>query len=613
MKDFESELKSGFLEEAAQNLAEAERSYMALEGNPGDSRLLEQIFRLMHNLKGGAQAVGFTALGDAAHELESILLGVKNGTVSFSADLIGVLLKFNDRLAQHVQALKKDFGSTFDSAALKVELREQIASLTAGKATGEVATEEAAAVEVSAEPSLDLERDFQQLASLTQEFMETECRAAPLGNASDVGGSGPAKVVSGPAPTQTNGHAPAGMTEESIRVNLGRLERLLNCVGELVILQSVIREQADGQKNLLLRKSVHQLSKVTKEVQDISMSLRMVPLKQTFQKMQRIVRDTSLNLGKKVNLSIEGDQTEVDKTLLESLGDPLVHLVRNAVDHGIESADERRANGKPETGSMVLRAFHQSGSLVIEVIDDGSGMNPERLIQKAIEKGIIAAGTRLSTEEACQLVFKPGFSTKSQVTDVSGRGVGLDVVKTNVERLQGSVSIETTLGKGTIFRIKLPLTLAIIDALVVRIADDRFVVPIAHVHESIRPSLKDIHPIAGIGEVFSLRGEQLPLMRLPELLGRRGPRSLATEGIALIVRAGTNPFAVWVDDILGQQQVVIKQLGSEHSGKKGFAGSTILGDGRPALILEMAELVEAGNKEVRTWKPQTNVSMNVAS
>ncbi len=606
MDDFESELKSGFLEEAAQNLAEAERCYMDLEDRPQDSGLLEQIFRLMHNLKGGAQAVGFAALGESAHELESILLGVKNGTVSFGHELIGVLLKYNDQLAQHVQALKKDFGALLDAALLKRELRGQIAAC--GAKASETPAAPAAEPCVSAEATpIEIEKEFQLLATLTQEFMETP---------SDVGVPGPGSAAAGPAAathSQVQAGGPAGgVTEESIRVNLGRLERLLNCVGELVILQSVIREQADTQKSLLLRKSVHQLSKVTKEVQDISMSLRMIPLKQTFQKMQRIIRDTSIALGKRVNLKIDGDQTEVDKTLLESLGDPLVHLVRNAVDHGIESADERRANGKPESGNMTLRAFHQSGSLVIEVSDDGSGMNPERLIAKAVEKGIISAGTRLSTEEACQLVFKPGFSTKSLVTDVSGRGVGLDVVKTNVERLQGSVSIETTMGKGTTFRIKLPLTLAIIDALVVRIADDRFVVPIAHVHESIRPSLKDIHPIAGIGEVFSLRGEQLPLMRLPELLGRHAPRSTASEGIALIVRAGVSPFAVWVDDILGQQQVVIKQLGSEHSGKKGFAGSTILGDGRPALILEMAELVEVG-KEVRTWKPQTNASTNVAS
>lgn len=341
---------------------------------------------------------------------------------------------------------------------------------------------------------------------------------------------------------------------------------------------------------MLMKKTVNQLAKVTKEVQDISMGLRMVPLKQTFQKMQRIVRDTSSKLDKKINLKLMGEETEVDKTILENLGDPLVHLVRNSVDHGVETPQERLAAGKPEFGEIVLYAYHQSGTLMIEVRDDGAGLNPAKLTAKAIEKGILKPGTQLSDTEAYNLIFASGFSTKAVVSDVSGRGVGMDVVKTNIERLQGTIQIETVLGKGTCFKICLPLTLAIVDGMTIQCEKERYVIPLAHVHESVKPAQSDIHFVTGMGDVFSLRGENIPLYRLNDLLGRKATQSFS-EMIAIVVRTGKSVFSVLVDDIIGQSQIVIKQLGQEHQNLQGFSGSAILGDGKPALILELAELV----------------------
>jgi two-component system chemotaxis sensor kinase CheA len=389
------------------------------------------------------------------------------------------------------------------------------------------------------------------------------------------------------------GHAP----EESIRVSLSRLEKLLNSVGELVILQSVLREQSQGFNPHLLRKTVHQMGKVTKEVQDISMSLRMVPLRQTFQKMQRIVRDTGNLLGKKVMLSTAGDDTELDKTVLEHISDPLVHLIRNACDHGIESPEKRIAAGKTETGFVALRAYHESGKLVIEVKDDGGGIDGERLQQKAVEKGILKPGARLTPQESIQLIFHPGFSTKAQVTEVSGRGVGMDVVKTNIEALQGEVLVETELGKGTTFKVILPLTLAIIDGMVVRNGSCRFVIPLSHVHETLRPTSKEVHSATGLGEVLMLRGENLPLYRLSQLLGqKRSQQDEAREQIAMVIRYTGQPFAVMVDDVLGQQQVVIKEVGAEIQSLQWMSGSAILGDGKPAIILEMNELVKPAKR-----------------
>jgi two-component system chemotaxis sensor kinase CheA len=402
-----------------------------------------------------------------------------------------------------------------------------------------------------------------------------------------------------PLPKAQTAATAAASTEESIRVSLARLEKLINSVGELVILQTVLREQSFGANPHLLRKTVHQMGKVTKEVQDISMSLRMVPLKQTFQKMQRIVRDTSNMLGKRVHLSTSGDDTELDKTVLENISDPLVHLIRNACDHGVESPEARVAKGKPESGTVRLNAYHQSGKLVIEVKDDGGGIDGQKLTAKAIEKGILKPGTALPEQEAIHLIFHPGFSTKAQVTEVSGRGVGMDVVKTNIEALQGEVQVETELGKGTTFKVVLPLTLAIIDGMVVQNEGCRFVVPLSHVHETLKPAESDVKQTTGLGEVLLLRGENLPLYRLNVLLGhKKGAQKAAHEQIAMVVRYAGHPFAVLVDDILGQQQVVIKEVGQEIQNLKWMSGSAILGDGKPAIIIEMNELVKPAKRGV---------------
>lgn len=321
------------------------------------------------------------------------------------------------------------------------------------------------------------------------------------------------------------------------------------------------------------------------------MGLRMVPLKQTFQKMQRIVRDTSKALGKDIQFDISGEQTELDKTVVDQLGDPLVHLIRNSVDHGVEDAETRKAVGKDPRGKVTLSAFHKGGQIVIEVKDDGKGLDAKKLTEKAIEKGILKPGTVLPDKDAYMLIFAAGFSTKTEVTEVSGRGVGMDVVRTNIEKkLQGEVQLDTELGKGTTFRIILPLTLAIIDGMVVKCGEERYIVPLGHVFESLQPRKEDVHYVTGMGEVLSLRGEQLPLYRLNHALGRKMHPSSPSEAIALVVRSGEKPFSVLVDDILGQQQIVIKQLGQEVRNLKGVSGGAILGDGRAALILDLPDL-----------------------
>lgn len=595
MDEFEKELKGGFLEEATQLLQDAEQCFLQLDSGVPDSANLEKIFRIAHNIKGSSKAVGFQALGDFTHEFESFLLKVKDGTLAPTPPIVSLLLRCNDCILRHINELK----SNFDAAMNTDGLLDEIHAIMSGNipVAAAPAPEEEVPQENPSYPSADQfepeESPAEAMATLTTEHLSVPEAAVPMAAAPETA----APSAAAPAAPKAEAKAekkPAAQgagNDESIRISLARLEKLLNFVGEMVILQSMLREQAWSTNPQGLRKTVHQLSKVTKEVQDISMSLRMIPLKQTFQKMQRIVRDTSSALGKKINFVISGEETELDKTVLENLGDPLVHLVRNAVDHGIESGEARKAAGKPEAGTVNLSAFHQSGSLIIEVQDDGGGLNAEKLTKKAIEKGLLKPGTVLSERDAYQLIFAAGFSTKEATTDISGRGVGMDVVRTNIEALQGDIQIDSTLGKGTRFRIRLPLTLAIIDALQVVSGGERYVIPLAQVHESIRPPKNDLHVSAGLNEVFSLRGEHLPLYRLSNLLGKKVAGPEPWDAIAVVVRSGDHPFAVLVDDIICQSQVVTKKLGAEHAGLAGFSGSAILGDGRPALILELSELI----------------------
>lgn len=582
MDDFEIEIKQGFLEEAAELLSGTEQCFLTLERDPTNRGEIEKLFRLAHNLKGSAKAVGFDELGIFTHELETFLLKFKNGTFELNGTAITLLLECNDHINVIVAGLKADLNAKFDSTSLIAQIQAYVPGTEAA----------APAEEMMQVPSADAFQEVEAAQETAPEAVATAAAAVapPLAVV-------PAAASAAPpadAGDKNKKAKPAVAADEQIRVSLARVEKMINYVGEMVILQTVLRAQPQVTENLFLRKTVHQLGKVTKEVQDLAMSLRMVPLKQTFQKMQRIVRDTSSALNKPVEIEIIGEHVEVDKTVLEQLSDPLVHLVRNAVDHGIENELEKRTTaGKLATGKIILKAYHQSGYLVIEVIDDGAGLDAQRLRNKAIEKGIITESKVLTEKECHHLIFAPGFSTKAVVTEVSGRGVGMDVVRTNIEAMQGEVEIHTVLGKGTTFKVVLPLTLAIIDGMIVRSDEDRFVIPISHVRESLRPTVGAVKMTKELGEILMLRGETLPLFRLSNLLGRRSaqPKDV-TQMIAVVSTVGDKPFSVLVDDIIGQHEVVIKQLGEEVRGVKGFAGTAILGDGRPSLILELSELAK---------------------
>ncbi len=585
MDDFEKELKVGFLDEASQLITDAEQCFLNLESSKDDPSVLEKIFRLAHNLKGSGKAVGFTELSEFTHQLESLLLKLKKGELNIDSEIVSLLLLCNDHLRLMVDGLKADIDAKFDST----QLLSAIGAILNGQAPAKAvvipsadAFPEEAAVAASPIPIPSTQDPFEALEAVVQNSVEAQVIPLPVA---------PVAQVSPKAPAPPATTAKVAASDESIRVSLGKLDQLVNNVGEMVILQTVLNQHKNKVQSALLQKTITQLSKISKNIQDISMSLRMIPLKQTFQKMQRIVRDTSKTLGKSIELHISGEETELDKTVLENLGDPLVHLIRNAVDHGIEDPKERAAAGKDPVGNVYLKAYHQGDHIVIEIKDDGKGLDAKKLTAKALEKGLLRPGQTLTDQEAYHLIFAPGFSTKAVVTDVSGRGVGMDVVRTNIERLSGEVQLTTTLGGGTCFKILLPLTLAIIDGMLITSEDERYVIPLAQVFESIRPQDKDVHFVTGVGEVLTLREENIQVYRLPTLLSRKLTPKPASDTIAIVVRTSEKPFAVLVDEIIGQQQVVIKRLGAELQHIRGFSGGAILGDGRAALILDMGELV----------------------
>lgn len=401
---------------------------------------------------------------------------------------------------------------------------------------------------------------------------------------------------------QQESAAPKKATDTaSIRVDTAKIDKLINLVGELVITQSMLSDLGSrfemGQIAVLLER-IAQLERNTREIQERVMGIRMLPIGNAFSRFPRLVRDLSGKAGKKIQLLLSGEETELDKTVIESIGDPLTHLVRNSADHGLEPPDERLAAGKPEQGTIHLSAFHEGGSICITVVDDGRGLNRDRILAKAIKQGLITETDKLSDDQIWALIFRPGFSTAEKVTDVSGRGVGMDVVKRNIEGLGGTVSIKTVTGKGTTFTLKLPLTLAIIEGMTVRVGSDTYIVPLLSILQSIQPKADCLKTVVGKGELVNVHGSYLPVMRLYEVFTLKPEITDPTKAILLILETEGERVAVMVDEILGQQQVVIKSMEQNFRKVEGVAGATILGDGTVGFILDVRGLLDIARRDV---------------
>jgi two-component system chemotaxis sensor kinase CheA len=583
------ELLTEFHAEAVDHLQQIEAALLALDQQPEDPEALASIFRSFHTIKGNAGFLGLVPMQTLAHEVESLLDLARNRKLTLNAAIITEILHSRDALQALTQqiAVALHKGKLPDQIVPVAQLVRAVKRLASGTATVAPFNVPAAKGAEAAPASL----------AVTSKTPAAEIAAAPAELAPVVSMPVP-PVESTPAAVAKKSNAGSGPVPKAsggatVRVNTEKLDSLMDVVGELVIVQSQLIEssrQADAD-NATLQRNVAQLSRITKELQSTAMSLRMIPIKPTFQKMERLARDLARDVGKKVSFVTSGEDTELDRTVVEEIGDPLVHMVRNALDHGLEPPETRVALGKPETGSVHLRAYHQGSNIVVELQDDGRGLDPEKILRKAKEKGVVAEGALLSRDEILALIFMPGFSTAEKVTSVSGRGVGMDVVKRNIEKLRGKIEIASEVGRGSTFKIKLPLTMAIIDGLVVRVGEDRFILPSTSVQMALRPAREHVSTVHGQGEMLDLRGRFVPIHRLHRRFNISGEAANPWEGIVVIVESSGKVSALLVDEMVSKQEVVIKNLGAFMQNLPGVSGGAILGDGNIALILDPGSLL----------------------
>jgi two-component system, chemotaxis family, sensor kinase CheA len=547
------ELLSDFVLEAREHLASIEAQALTLEREPSDAEALNSAFRAFHTIKGVAGFLELQGVQEMAHEIEAVLDRARTGSLTITTDAIDVILQGADHLRRWVDHVERG-----------------------------VAGQE------SEPPSRDA-RLLARIGAICQaEAEETAPGLVAMAKAVEAGADAPRP----PAASPERQPAASRAQTMSVKVDTGKLDALVDMAGELVIAESLVRHDDDLAtiKTQRLQRKLAQLDRITAELQKAAMAMRLVPIGPLFRRMARLVRDLARQFGKRVELDIVGGEIELDRTIVEELADPLMHMVRNALDHGIESPEERERNGKPATARVVLKGRHQAGQVVIEIADDGRGLDRERIVQKAIDRGLITSPEGLSDADVFALVFQPGFSTAAQVTNVSGRGVGMDVVRRHVERLRGRIEIRSTAGKGAVFLVKLPLTLAIIDGLVVGVGRERYILPLFAVREMFRPGPDIVWTVRGRAEMALVRGTLLPVLRLHRRFGLTPKSEDPRECVLVVAETEGQRFCLMVDELVGKQEVVIKSLGEVFRGVAGVAGGAIMGDGRVGLILDLEKL-----------------------
>lgn len=554
------ELARIFLSEALDHLSSTEAHVLALEAAPGDRKALNDVFRPFHSIKAGAGALGLTSVEELAHRVEDLLDRARVGEHRIGAAEIELILAAVDLLT--------------------IMIRDVERRLTGGAGS------------------------------------DVEDRRGTLMTALDrLGDRGPADEQSSaaaPVPDNAQEHPPGGpriglardgSNHATVKIDTRKLDSLVDLVGELAIVQSMIHQdpQVLGKADERLGRNLAQLHRITSELQRGSLSMRLVPIRQTFQRMSRLVRDLSRKSGKALDLVVSGEDTELDRKVVEELSDPLMHMLRNSVDHGIEDAETRRRMGKPPQGCLSLSAYHEGGNVVIAVADDGSGLDTGKLYRRALAQKLIEPGATLSESEIHALIFRPGFSTASEVTEISGRGIGMDVVRRNVETLRGRIEIRNSPGAGATFIIKLPLTLATVEGLLLSVGAQRFVLPTFAVRESLRPSRDQTHVVPGRGWVVRVREDLLPLVRLADLFNIPGAVSDPEQAVVIVLEDDLQRLALMVDRLLGKQEIVIKSLGEALVNITGVAGGAILADGRISLILDARGLMRLKQRDTPSY------------
>ena len=571
----DAELGNLFIAEALDHLGTIEAKLLELDERPEDTSLLNDIFRPFHTVKGNASALGIVSVERVAHKVENLLDLARSGRIQVGAEEVDLVLRGVDVLTLMINDVGHRLAGQPRKAtgAEAVSLVQEVEQLIAAQLEGGAA---------APAPALEVP-EF--AAPMPSEPIEPEMSAAtPAGE--DVPFEHDRR---GATPSRRRDDMPAlGGAATAIKVDTRKLDNIVDVVGELIVVQSLIAQDpalsalVDGR----LARNMAQLRRLTADLQRNSMALRMVPIRQAFQKVARVVRDISRKAGKSVDLVITGEDTELDRKMVEEITDPLMHMARNSVDHGIEPPDVREANGKPARATVSLSAYYQGSHVIIEVKDDGAGLNTQRILESARRKGLIAPDAAPAPEDIHRLIFEPGFSTAAKVTEVSGRGVGMDVVRRNIESLRGRVDIRTEQGQGSTFLVRLPLTLAVLDGLLVRVGSERCVLPAAAVRESLRPKPEHVHFVQGQPRMIQVRESVLPLVSLGSVLGMGATALDPTAATVVVVEEGGSRIGLVVEELLHKQEVVVKSLGDSFASVRGVAGGAILGDGRIGLILD---------------------------
>lgn len=566
------EMLQRFIEEAVEQLEVVEESMLKLQEDPNNMETIQEAYRSLHSFKGNCGFSGYADLEKLAHKTETAMDALKAGTLAADPSTIQTMLYMVDIFNQAIADISKGGPGSIPNRSVLIDLLDDILP------TAETDAESQA-------PAPDPRPEIQQPEAL---FLLREKQDLPKPVEPTDKDRGRDELM------DTSSSKSRSIARQDIRVNLAKLDQLINLVGELVIAEAMVTRNPDlkGYEFENFERSSAHLNKIVRDLQDITLSVRMIPVSGVFRKMIRLVHDLSARAQKKVNLELLGEETEIDKTVSELIADPLVHLVRNAIDHGLESPKERLAQGKSETGAVVLEAKHEGGEIWITIKDDGRGLDRKKIINKAIEKGLIKDdGSHLTDSQVYDFIFHPGFSTAEKVTDVSGRGVGMDVVKKNIEKIKGHIDIRSQTGFGTVVALRIPLTLAIIDGMLVRVGKARYTVPLLSIRESIQVEKDKITITMDGQELVKVRNELVPVVRLHEMHRIEPDRKELEGGLVVIVEHRGEAAALLIDEIIGEQQAVIKGLSNYVGNVKGLSGCTILGDGEISLILDIGGLV----------------------
>jgi len=568
------ELVSDFIVEAREHLGNVESQLLAIEQDPSGTGPLQSLFRSFHTIKGLAGFLEFREVQEVCHDVETLLDRARNNELEITPEITDLLLESADYLTHEIGRIEHCIlGNGTAAPACPDALLEKVRAVLEGRSVEE--TPEAIEPE-TVEPEAVGEAPEAEPAP----------KSAPAAAARE-------NAAGAPCPTQqspVNGNDGKQLRgDRLVKVDTGKLDYLVDMVGELVVAQSLIRHDPafKSTTDMRLQKNLLQLGRITDEVQRASMAMRMVPIGQLFQKMERLIRDLSRKHGKRIELETQGRDIEMDRNMVEELGDPLMHMVRNAVDHGIETATEREASGKPPVAKVRLRAQHQAGQILITVSDDGRGIDRQKIFDKALRMGLVESTSTLTDNDVFHLIFEPGFSTAEKVTDLSGRGVGMDVVKKQIHKLRGRIEIASRPGQGTDFLLKLPLTLAIIDGLIVKVGGERFIVPLASVREVLQPREGMITTMENRAEVAVVRDHLFPIVRLHQRFEIEPRSRNLLDGLLMLLETHGRTYSLAVDELIGKQEVVIKNLGETFRDVPGVAGGAILGDGRVGLILDV--------------------------